>query len=119
MLYAPPRTSRIRVRTGPRTSSGKSLACRRAQSLVERVLDSEPHLCAVLRSLTPVEHECGAHPFEQVAGDLLHLVAFLRTQIRPRSRQEIEHREFVLGQLLANMPLLFLRQRPAEGEKVP
>ena len=54
---------------------------------------------------------------QQLARDLLDLVALLRRQLRSWPRQEVEDRQLLLGQVLADVPLLLLRQRPAQGEQ--
>jgi serine/threonine protein kinase len=63
------------------------------QPLLKSVLDDGPHLCPRLRSLPPVDHQGGAHPFEEVPGNFLHFIALRRAQVGSRSRQQVKHRD--------------------------
>ena len=52
-----------------------------------------------------------------MAGDLFHFFTFRRAEFRVRARQQVEHRELLLGELFPDVPALFVRQRLTQGQE--
>ncbi len=74
--------------------------------------------CArAVRLLSPVQHQQLLEPLQEFPRDLLDLVAFLRTQLGRRTRQDVEDHQLFFGQMFPHMALLLVVQGAAEGEQ--
>ena len=80
------------------------------QAFVEHAGYSLTYLRSRLHLPAPIHilGESHVHPVQQVAGHLLDLIAFRWGQIWSRPCEEVKHRQLLLGQPLANVPLLFI-----------
>jgi hypothetical protein len=48
---------------------------------------------------------------KKLSGDFFHFLSFLRSEIWTRPYQNVEHRQFIFRQLLADVTLLFVIER--------
>jgi hypothetical protein len=71
-------------------------------------------LCCLL----PIHREDAADLREELAGNLLYLVAFLGGEVWTRAGEKVEHHEFLLREMLAYMPRLLVRQCTAQLQQL-
>lgn len=88
------------------------------QSIIERILDCQTHLCAGLVFLAPIKHQYGLQPFEQLPSNFFHLIPFPTVQFWARSGQKVEDGQFVFGEVFANMARLFVGQVAAKFQQL-
>lgn len=88
------------------------------QAFVEGLFDRAAHAGAGLGGLYPVGREDRSYFHEQLARDLLHLVALGGRQVGTGAGEQIEHDQLLLAQLFAHVARFFVGQHVTQRQEL-